>query len=89
MPSALTVLRLISTGISEGLAPRRILSTKWAAARGHQAPRLVCGAGFRGRWISGAKGRKDRPALDELLKSVARREVDMAAACLSIISAAR
>jgi DNA invertase Pin-like site-specific DNA recombinase len=30
--------------------------------------------------ISGAKGRRDRPALDALLKCVARREVDMVAA---------
>src|SRR4029077_17972117 len=29
--------------------------------------------------ISGAKGRKDRPALDALLRSIARREVDMVA----------
>ena len=35
---------------------------------------------FEDAGISGAKGRKDRPALDALLKSVARREVDMVAA---------
>jgi DNA invertase Pin-like site-specific DNA recombinase len=35
---------------------------------------------FEDAGISGAKGRKDRPALDELLKCVARREVDMVAA---------
>jgi DNA invertase Pin-like site-specific DNA recombinase len=35
---------------------------------------------FEDAGISGAKGRKDRPALDGLLKSVARREVDMVAA---------
>jgi DNA invertase Pin-like site-specific DNA recombinase len=35
---------------------------------------------FEDAGISGAKGRKDRPALDALLKSVSRREVDMVAA---------
>jgi DNA invertase Pin-like site-specific DNA recombinase len=35
---------------------------------------------FEDAGISGAKGRKDRPALDALLKSVERREVDMVAA---------
>jgi DNA invertase Pin-like site-specific DNA recombinase len=35
---------------------------------------------FEDTGISGAKGRKDRPALDALLKCVARREVDMVAA---------
>ena len=35
---------------------------------------------FEDTGISGAKGRKDRPALDGLLKAVARREVDMVAA---------
>jgi len=35
---------------------------------------------FEDAGISGAKGRKDRPALDALLKTVARREVDMVAA---------
>jgi DNA invertase Pin-like site-specific DNA recombinase len=35
---------------------------------------------FEDAGISGAKGRKDRPALDALLRSVARREVDMVAA---------
>ena len=35
---------------------------------------------FEDAGISGAKGRKDRPELDALLKSVARREVDMVAA---------
>ena len=35
---------------------------------------------FEDAGISEAKGRKDRPALDALLKSVARREVDMVAA---------
>jgi DNA invertase Pin-like site-specific DNA recombinase len=35
---------------------------------------------FEDAGISGAKGRKDRPALDGLLKAVARREVDMVAA---------
>src|SRR4249919_393549 len=35
---------------------------------------------FEDSGISGAKGRKDRPSLDALLKSVARREVDMVAA---------
>jgi DNA invertase Pin-like site-specific DNA recombinase len=35
---------------------------------------------FEDAGISGTKGRKDRPALDALLKSVARREVDMVAA---------
>jgi predicted site-specific integrase-resolvase len=34
---------------------------------------------FEDAGISGAKGRKDRPALDALLKSVARREVNMVA----------
>jgi len=44
---------------------------------------------FEDAGISGAKGRKDRPALDALIKAVARREVDMVAAGLSIVSAAR
>jgi DNA invertase Pin-like site-specific DNA recombinase len=35
---------------------------------------------FEDAGISGAKGRKDRPALDALLKCVARREVDRVAA---------
>src|ERR1700736_3744621 len=35
---------------------------------------------FEDAGISGAKGRKDRPALDALLKCLARREVDMVAA---------
>ena len=35
---------------------------------------------FEDTGISGAKGRNDRPALDALLKSVARREVDLVAA---------
>jgi DNA invertase Pin-like site-specific DNA recombinase len=35
---------------------------------------------FEDAGISGAKARKDRPALDALLKCVARREVDMVAA---------
>jgi DNA invertase Pin-like site-specific DNA recombinase len=35
---------------------------------------------FEDAGISGAKGRKERPALDALLKSVARREVDLVAA---------
>ncbi len=35
---------------------------------------------FEDAGISGAKGRKDRPALDALLTVVARREVDMVAA---------
>jgi DNA invertase Pin-like site-specific DNA recombinase len=35
---------------------------------------------FEDAGISGAKGRDDRPALDALLKAVARREVDMVAA---------
>jgi DNA invertase Pin-like site-specific DNA recombinase len=35
---------------------------------------------FEDTGISGAKGRKDRPALDALLQAVARREVDMVAA---------
>ena len=35
---------------------------------------------FEDAGISGAKGRRERPALDELLKAVARREVDMVAA---------
>jgi len=35
---------------------------------------------FEDRGISGSKGRDQRPALDELLKAVARREVDMVAA---------
>ena len=35
---------------------------------------------FEDAGISGAKGRKDRPALDALVKCVARREVDMIAA---------
>ena len=32
--------------------------------------------------ISGAKGRDLRPGLDALMKAVARREVDMVAACV-------
>jgi DNA invertase Pin-like site-specific DNA recombinase len=35
---------------------------------------------FEDAGLSGAKGRKDRPALDALLRSVARREVDLVAA---------
>ena len=35
---------------------------------------------FSDNGISGAKGRKDRPGLDALLKGVARREFDMVAA---------
>ena len=35
---------------------------------------------FSDNGISGAKGRKDRPSLDALLKGVARREFDMVAA---------
>lgn len=35
---------------------------------------------FEDAGISGAKGRNERPALDALLKAVARREVDMVAA---------
>ena len=35
---------------------------------------------FEDTGVSGAKGRKDRPALDALLKAVARREVEMVAA---------
>jgi Resolvase, N terminal domain len=50
------------------------------AARGRQASRLVCCEVFEDAGISGAKGRKDRPTLDALLKSVSRREVDMVAA---------
>jgi hypothetical protein len=34
---------------------------------------------FEDAGISGARGRKDRPALDALLKAVARREADMVA----------
>ena len=35
---------------------------------------------FEDAGISGAKGRSERPSLDEMLKAVARREVDMVAA---------
>src|ERR1700727_3520550 len=35
---------------------------------------------FSDNGVSGAKGRKDRPGLDALLKGVARREFDMVAA---------
>jgi len=35
---------------------------------------------FSDNGVSGAKGRKDRPGLDELLKGVARRDFDMVAA---------
>lgn len=35
---------------------------------------------FEDTGISGAKGRRDRPGLDALLKAVARREIDMVAA---------
>jgi DNA invertase Pin-like site-specific DNA recombinase len=35
---------------------------------------------FTDSGISGAKGRKDRPAFDKLLKAVTRREVDLVAA---------
>jgi DNA invertase Pin-like site-specific DNA recombinase len=34
--------------------------------------------------ISGAEGRDKRPGLNNLLKAVARKEVDMVAACRSI-----
>ena len=43
---------------------------------------------FEDAGISGAKGRKDRPALDALLKSVARHEIDMVVG-QSIVLAAR
>jgi DNA invertase Pin-like site-specific DNA recombinase len=39
--------------------------------------------------ISGGRGRKDRPALDALLKAVARREWTWWRLGLSIVSAAR
>jgi DNA invertase Pin-like site-specific DNA recombinase len=35
---------------------------------------------FSDNGVSGAKGRADRPGLDELMKAVARRDVDMVAA---------
>lgn len=35
---------------------------------------------FEDAGVSGAKGRRDRPGLDALLKAVARREIDMVAA---------
>ena len=45
-----------------------------AAARGWEIVRT-----FRDDGISGSKGRDERPALDALLKSAARREVDLIA----------
>jgi hypothetical protein len=65
----------------EGLQTGRHLSARFDnRADDHQsAPRTASGRqALRGH--PGAKGRKDRPALDALLKSVARREVDMVAA---------
>src|SRR5260370_27710228 len=48
-----------------------------AVARRHDW-RIV--AAFSHNGVSGAKGRAERPGLDELMKAVARRDVDMVAA---------
>lgn len=61
----------VSTGEQTTKNQRRELE---AAAERHG---WTVAAVFEDAGISGAKGRKDRPGLDALLKAVARREVDM------------
>jgi DNA invertase Pin-like site-specific DNA recombinase len=61
----------VSTGEQTTKNQRRELE---AAAERHG---WSVGAVFEDAGISGAKGRKDRPGLDAMLKAVARREVDL------------
>jgi DNA invertase Pin-like site-specific DNA recombinase len=61
----------VSTGEQTTRNQRRELE---AAAERHG---WTVGAVFEDAGISGAKGRKDRPGLDAMLKAVARREVDL------------
>ena len=61
----------VSTGEQTTKNQRRELET---AAKRHG---WKVAATFEDAGISGAKGRKDRPGLDAMLKAVARREVDM------------
>jgi DNA invertase Pin-like site-specific DNA recombinase len=61
----------VSTGEQTTKNQRRELE---AAAERHG---WTVGAAFEDAGISGAKGRKDRPGLDAMLKAVARREVDL------------
>jgi DNA invertase Pin-like site-specific DNA recombinase len=61
----------VSTGEQTTKNQRRELE---AAAERHG---WKVGAVFEDAGISGAKGRKDRPGLDAMLKAVARREVDL------------
>ena len=61
----------VSTGEQTTKNQRRELE---AAAERHGWP---VAAVFEDAGISGAKGRKDRPGLDAMLKAVARREVDL------------
>jgi DNA invertase Pin-like site-specific DNA recombinase len=61
----------VSTGEQTTKNQRRELE---AAAQRHG---WTVGAVFEDAGISGAKGRKDRPGLDAMLKAVARREVDL------------
>ena len=61
----------VSTGEQTTKNQRRELD---AAAERHG---WKVGAVFEDAGISGAKGRKDRPGLDAMLKAVARREVDL------------
>ena len=61
----------VSTGEQTTKNQRRELE---AAAERHG---WTVGAVFEDAGISGAKGRKDRPGLDAMLKAVARREVDL------------
>src|SRR5262245_11326590 len=61
----------VSTGEQTTRNQRRELE---AVARRHG---WDIAAVFEDAGISGAKGRKDRPGLDAMLKAVARREVDL------------
>jgi DNA invertase Pin-like site-specific DNA recombinase len=61
----------VSTGEQTTKNQRRELE---AAAERHG---WMVAAVFEDAGISGAKGRKDRPGLDSMLKAVARREIDM------------
>jgi len=61
----------VSTGEQTTKTQRRELE---AAAERHG---WTVSATFEDAGISGAKGRKDRPGLDAMLKAVARREIDM------------
>lgn len=48
---------------------------KWAKAAGHQVVHV-----FSDEGIPGTKGREKRPGLDDLMKAVTRREIDIVAA---------